>query len=222
MRSPRRNPLSSADRPSEAGSIALPLLLLSVVLVGAALSTLGYAMLWRSKANLQLRLDRCVEDTARELAAVQNAIEGANLRIRTERAAAVAAAVPTFGGSIRAVQPVLVAEAAYQEAQRMRWLLRQGRWIANRGCDRKGDAFAPLPRLNWSRPPPDGIGPRELVWDGKGPRLAIRLWKANRFSQARVTRSGNPEEEGNAENESPGSPPFPRWKAAWIRRTSLD
>ena len=203
MRVSHGNAFSPEDRSSESGSITIPLLLLSVVLGGAAFSTLGYAMLWQSKAGLQLRLDRCVENVAMELVEIQKAIELGNLRIKAERAAAAAAAVPSMGSSITATQSVLEAEVALQEIQRIRWNIRQTRWIAERGCDGREDLFLPLPNLKWSRPLPDSIGLQPLAWTGNEPRLVIRLWRTNRFSQARVARGGK----------------YGNWNATWIPRT---
>lgn len=171
--------------------------------------------------NLQLRLDRCVEEVARELVAIQDGIEDSNLRMKAERAAAAAAAAPSFGASIEAAQPALEAEVAFQEIQRGRWLLRQARWIAVRGCDGKRDALWPLPNLRWSRKAADSIGPRPLEWDGTDTRLAIRLWRSNRFSQARVSRTDEKKKDGgDEENESTRKsvPGLNRWKAKWIPR----
>jgi hypothetical protein len=200
MRNSRRNSLSAPDRSAEAGSIAVPLLILSVVLGGAAISSLIYAMLWRGKAATQLRLDRCVEDASSELVRVQDLIEATNLRMKAERAAAAAAAIPTYGQSLNAVKPVLLAEAAIEEAARIAWTGRQAEWIARRGCDSRNDLLAPLPNLKWVRPLPDSIGAQPLAWEGST-RIVIRLWKTNRFSQAQTERSEN----GN-------------WKSAWIPR----
>ncbi len=211
---PQRNPFSTEDRSSEGGNITVPLLLLSVVLGGAAFSSLTYAALWQSKVRLQLRLDRCIEEVALELVEIQNTIERANLRMKVERATAAAAAVPSMGGSIKAVQPLLAIEVTLQEAERLRWTLRQARWIANRGCDRRGDLLLPLPNLRWSRPPMDSIGPQPLEWSEKSSQLTIRLWKINRFSQARISNE--------TESSSHQNHPLTRWQAAWIRRTSLD
>ncbi len=183
-----------------------------MILGGATISSLGYAFLWQSKASLQLRLDRCVESAAAELTSVQNTIEFSNLRLKAERAAAAAAAVPTFGASIVDAQPVFEAEVALQEGERLRWIVRQAKWIAERGCDGRGDLFLPLPNLKWSRSPPDSIGVQPLTWDGRE-RLVIRLWKSNRFAQARIDAKGLTT---RALTD--------KWKAQWISRIgpSLD
>lgn len=219
MRKTPRNAIPAANRSAEAGSVAVPLILLGAVLASAAFGALGYAAIWRSKVNLQLRLDRCVEDVARELVAIQNAIEAGNLRMKAERAAAAAAAVPTMGASIEQARPVLEAEVALQEAQRARWLLRQGKWIASRGCDGKSDAFWPLPNLRWSRKAADAVGPQPLEWDGRDARLAIRLWRTNRFSQARIFRGDEKRKEkddDDTESALTAIPGLARWKAKWI------
>lgn len=226
MRGAYRNSIFTENRPTEVGSVAVPLILLSVVLGGAGFSTLAYATLWRSKVGLQLRLDRCVEKVALDLVGIQNAIEASNLRMKVERAAAAAAAAPSLGGSIEAARPVLAAEVAFQESKRIQWLVRQARWIAERGCDRGSDLFFPLPSLKWTRPPEDTLGPRPLDWDGKNTRIEIRLWRTNRFSQARVARSDEKRDgDGSDENENDSSRfrLLDRWRAAWIRaRPSLD
>jgi hypothetical protein len=178
---------------------------------------LGYALFWRSKAALQLRLDRCVESAALELVAIQNAIEAGNLRMKAERAAAQAAAVPTFGASIADAQPILAAEVAAQEFQRVRWRIRQAKWIFSRGCDGKADAAMPLPNLAWARPLADSVGPRPLEWEGRNTRVMIRLWKSNRFSQARVARG----KETENENAMPSTGMlFGKWSTRWVPRTA--
>jgi hypothetical protein len=182
--------------------VTLPLLFLSVVLVGAMLACLSISMLWRAKAALQIRLDACVEKTALELESIQSAIEAGNSRMRIERAAAVAAAIPTAGGSLRAAKAVLTAEMVFQETLRAKWRLRQTSWIFRRGCDGKRDAFLPLPGLEWWRPPEDPVGPMPLEWKGrKESGLVIRLWNANRLSSAFVTTA--PDSGGQ------------KWKAKW-------
>jgi hypothetical protein len=182
--------------------VTLPLLFLSTVLVGAMLACLSVGMLWRAKVKLQLRLDACVEKAALELESIQSAIEAGNTRMRIERAAAVAAAVPTAGASLRAAKVVLTAEMVFQETLRAKWRLRQGKWILQRGCDGKQDAFLPLPSLEWWRPPEDPIGPMALEWKGRKENgLRIRLWNSNRFSSALV-----------ATNSAPGAK---KWKAKW-------
>lgn len=181
-----RSSFLTEDRKTEAGSISVPLILLSLILSSAAISTIGYALVWKSKAALQLRLDRCVDGTAVRLTEIQNRIEASNLRMKVERAAAAAAAVPSFGASLQAVKAVLLAEMAFQEIQRTAWIVAQGVWIVRRGCDGRTDLFLPLPSLHWFRPPPDSVGVQPLEWKSSEAKLEIRLWKGNRFSQGVV------------------------------------
>lgn len=160
-------------------------------------------MVWKSKVALQLRLDECVENTSLELEKIQNQIEASNLRMRIERAAAAAAAIPSAGASLESVKPILIAEQALQEILRMKWRTRQLTWIARQGCSGKRDLFLPLPNLKWWRPPDDPVGARPLEWEGeKKSGLEIRLWKSNRFSQSRVGFGGK---DGNGN----------RWQANW-------
>lgn len=187
MRYPNRASLSPASRDAEVGSVTLASLFLTVVLVGAMIACLSIGVLWRAKMNLSLRLDRCVEKTALTLESIQSKIEASNTRMQVTRAAAIAASIPTAGASVRAAKPVLIAEMLFQEALRAKWKAEQITWIARRGCDRKGDAFLPLPSLEWWRPPEDPIGPMPLQWKGsKETGMRIRLWKSNRASAARV------------------------------------
>jgi hypothetical protein len=181
--------------------VTVPSLLLIVVLAGGMTASLGVALLWRSKVALHLRIDRCVESAATELERIQGAIESSNARMKAERAAAAAAAIPSGGASIEAAKPVLVAEVVLQESLRMKWRTRQATWIVRRGCDGKPDAFLPLPNLSWWRPPDDPIGPMPLEWKGgKSSGLAIRLWRSNRYSSARVAGDGST-----------------HWKARWAK-----
>ncbi len=205
MRSTHGGPFPTGSWKSERGSITVPLLILSVVLSGAAISTLSYAMIWKSKCALQLRLDRCVEATALHLAEIQNRIEASNRRMRIERTAAAAAAGPSFGASLQAVKVILAAEMTLQEVQRTKWLAHQGAWLAERGCDRRSDRFLPLPPLHWVRPPPDGIGFQPLEWRASRVKLEIQIWKGNRFSQARV--------DGRDANSN-----GKKWQARWSKR----
>ncbi len=210
MRYPSRNPVSPSPRYSETGSVSLGLLSVVLVLTGAGISALGYGWIARSKMALQLRLDRCVESRIRSVLRIQNQIEASNRRMTIERGAAVAAAIPTGGASIRAVKIALTAEQIFQETLRAKWRAEQATWILRRGCDGRGDLFFPLPALRWWRPPNDPLGPRPLRWEklkgsgGANDQLAIRLWKTNRFSQAAFYRT-----------EGPGDG---KWEARWISR----
>lgn len=191
MWSAYRKSFSASSREKELGSITAPFLILSVLLSSAAIASIGHAFIWKSKVALQLRLDECVEAASLELERIQNQIESSNLRMRIERAAAIAAAVPSAGASLKAVKPILLAEQTIQEVLRMKWRTRQATWILRQGCDGKKDLFLPLPNLKWWRPPEDPVGTRPLEWEGeKESGLTIRLWKSNRYSTSRTNQNG--------------------------------
>lgn len=204
-----RNTLSPRSWKSERGSISIPLAILISIITGASLFSVGYAILWKSRVALQLRLDRCVEETALELERIQIQIESSNLRMTIERGAALAAAVPSAGASLKAVKPVLIAEEVIQEGLRMKWRLRQATWIAKRGCDQKNDLFLPLPNLGWWRPPEDPVGPRPLEREHGNGSLKIRLWKMNRKSVAEVF------EKNEATSTRPSKPHRSRWASSF-------
>lgn len=198
MRSTYGKTISASTREKERGSITAPFLILAVLLSSAALASLGHSILWKSKVALQLRLDECVEKISLELQKTQNLIESSNQRMRIERAAAIAAAIPSAGASLRAVKPILIIEQVLQEALRMKWRARQATWILRQGCDGKRDLFLPLPNLKWWRPPDDPLGPQALQWkEMKESGLDIRLWRSNRTSQSKVRKNEN------------------RWEANW-------
>lgn len=184
--------------------MTVPFLLLMVILGGAGFSALTYSLLWQAKMILQLRLDRCVEETTSELMRIQNQIERSNDRMRAERIAGIAAAVPTAGSSLKVAKSVLAAEMIIQESLRVKWKIREGSWILRRGCHGKTDLFLPLPRLRWWRPPDDAVGAMPLEWKGAKEGLAIHLWKENRFSQAEVRIE-----------------PHGKWDGRWIPRTRI-
>jgi hypothetical protein len=174
---------------SETGAISPGLLLLTLVLASAAFSVLGYALNWRKNVALQLRMDRCVEEKSVLFLRLQNRLEASNSRMKMERAAALAAAIPSGGASLKAVRAILTAERTLQESVRIAWGMEEGKWILRRGCDSKGDFFLPLPKMEWWRPPDDVLGPLPLVHrPGKSPPR-ILLWKEKRSSQATIFRS---------------------------------
>lgn len=183
------------------GAVSVPLLLITVTLVGAMLTLLGLSLQWRARVTTQKRIDDCVAQHARELKETITSIERGNLRIQVERAAMVAslAAGPVAPAAIRAFKAVIRVEVLYQETLRAKWGLRQLAWIAKRGCDSKRDAFFPLPRMAWKRPPPDVISEQPLEWEPGQPKsLRIRLWKHPRYATALVENTRD------------------RWNARWV------
>jgi len=170
----------------ERGSVSILFLLLSVVIATALLGILGLSIRWRLLVGRQVRLDRCVAEKAHRLKETLTGIERGNARLKSERIA-VAAALATNPAAVPAIESVIEVEVAWQEALRARWAVEQTLWIARRGCDGGREAFFPLPRMAWVRPPPDALGPAPLEWEpGAKRELTIRLWRMPRSSGAQV------------------------------------
>lgn len=177
---------------SNRGSISLLSLFIVFIAFISLTALLGLRIQWRVRVREQLRLDRCVEKKAILLSKIQNRIRESNFRMIAERAAALAAALPTGGASLKAVKPILEIERAWQEVQLLNWKIEQAKWITNRGCDRKSDLLFPLPHLKWERLPSDSLGPMHLRWSGpKNEPLKIKLWKHPNFSGAEVHEDQN-------------------------------
>ncbi|MBC7386434.1 MAG: hypothetical protein H7301_09790 [Cryobacterium sp.] len=188
MRNTHRKTFLTLFWKEECGSVTIPFLVLSVILATSAISAIGYAVMWKSKMNLQLRLDSCAERTALELIKLQNLIEAANARMKIERATAAALAVPSGGSSLKVAQATLLAEKMIQDGFRNGWKIREASWILKRGCSGLNDSFLPLPKMKWWRPPDDPIGPLPLEWSG-GKDLTVRIWHSNRAVQVLVNSS---------------------------------
>lgn len=183
----------------EDGMISASLALGVGVIAAAALGLLFALHRHHRLTRLQLELDACAGRAALELRATQRAIEGANRRMRAERAAAAATTV-LLPPAAAALKSTLMAEAALQDLRRRGWELRRLSWLAGAGCG-TGAAPLPLPALAWHRPPPDSLGPRPLLWrPGAGRRLGIVLRHRYRGSAAVV------------EDRSKGGD----WRAQWV------
>ena len=172
---------------SENGAASVLSLVVTAIAFISLAGLMNVRIQWRIRVREQFRLDRCVENKALLLEKIQNRIQTSNLRMFAERAAALAAAIPSAGQSLKAVRPVLEIERVWQEAQIARWRIEQTKWIVKMGCDGKSDHFLPLPPLKWTRPPDDTMGPSALRWSGeKNEKLVIRLWRLPNLSGAEV------------------------------------
>jgi hypothetical protein len=172
---------------SQEGAVSAIALVIITISFLALAGLLNVRIQWRIRVLEQFRLDRCVERKALLLEEIQNRIQNSNLRMFAERAAALAAAIPSAGQSLKAVKPILEAERLWQEIQLASWKIEQTQWILNRGCDRRRDLLLPLPSLKWKRPPPDPLGPSALIWEGSpNEKLRIQLWKLPNYSGAEV------------------------------------
>jgi hypothetical protein len=194
-----RDAVRPAFAERERGMISAALVLGVGAIAAAAFGLLFALHRHHRLTRLQLELDTCAGRAALELRATQRAIEGANRRMRAERAAAAATTV-LLPPAAAALKAALTAEVALQDLRRQSWELRRLSWLAAAGCG-TGAAPPPLPALAWHRPPPDSLGPRPLEWrPGAGRRLKITLRHRHRGSAAVV------------EDRSKGGD----WRAQWV------
>lgn len=153
-------------------------ILLALILSLFAMSNIGiflYLARWHFQSKTQLRLDRCVAKTALNLRAKLNEIETLNLEMKAVRASIASIPVPGAQESLRAT---LYALFLRQEWLTRTWDLERARWIGQRGCDQKNDVPWPLPRMPFTRPLPDSLGPKPVDNDSSSPdpvQLKIRL-----------------------------------------------
>ena len=137
---------------SENGAASVLSLVVTAIAFISLAGLMNVRIQWRIRVREQFRLDRCVENKALLLEKIQNRIQTSNLRMFAERAAALAAAIPSAGQSLKAVRPVLEIERVWQEAQIARWRIEQTKWIVKMGCDGKSER--PHPALRYFTSPP--------------------------------------------------------------------
>lgn len=171
---------------SRDGSIAL-FLLPTFILLSAALGLVTIEFRWRRVVSTQLRLDRCIAKTALELKASIERIEAMNSKIKALRLAIPPALLkPPVA---KALQESLRALVFVQDAELRRWNgAKRAQWLLKRGCGHRSDRAAPLPEQPWTRPPPDPIGPRGLVWSNARNPLRIAVIHGKRTSHARIEK----------------------------------
>jgi hypothetical protein len=190
---------SRANRVSDSqGALSIPLLLALLAISCLGLATWGMMRHWRHLTELQLKLDRCVGDTALDLKRALQEIERANRHIQMLRAAQAASGL---AGGVGELRPLMILEARRQDLEILRWNTKQARWLVQRGCGGAGGVPLPLPSMKWFRAPPDPIGPQPLEWAPGMPRiLKLQLTHTPRAAAA-VVQPG----EGNETS----------WKASW-------
>jgi len=151
------------------GSLQLPLVLALVAITAGAMGSCKLLQRWRSLVELQLRLDRCVGQAALELKDTLEKIASTNQKIRTLRASILASGgVP---GAIPPLQAALISAARYQDIKRVSWKAQNVLWLSRQKCGNALDIPIPLPALQWTRDPPDAIGPQPLRWNGLRPEV---------------------------------------------------
>lgn len=167
------------------GALTLPMGMALLIIAVSGLALWGLIRSWRTLAELQIRLDRCVGEVALELKSDARTIRRTNREIEILRVAIATAIEPRAKALLQAGLDI---EIARQEWVRLRWNGRRVRWIARRGCGGR-DWPMPLVEFPWVRDPPDALGPRALrlvpeklevrVQLGHPPRHAAALMKGD-------------------------------------------
>lgn len=184
------------------GILQIPLALALFAIVSGAVGCWGLLRHWRSVAELQLRLDRCVGQTALAFKNTLETLLSSNQKIKTLRASILATQGPS--ASLSPLQAALIAVVGEQESRRLYWKAQQHLWISNQKCGSSLDIPIPLPSMDWIRDPPDTLGPQPLRWVGPIPEeFHIEISHFPRAAAARIYPLG-------------GSIDLPlHWQAEW-------
>ena len=181
-----------------------------ILCMTSAFFMIGTLVQWRRHVETQLRLDRCVSETAHDLKVSLKRTQKLNQVIFITRAA-IAAAQASYQYEVAApLQITLNLQVEAQEAIQKTWELKRMAWLLKRGCDSKWDLAFPLPQQPWNRAAPDPVGPQTLTWESthlkgseESPGLKIQTSHGARFSAALV--SGD-DDEGWKSKWTPGTP----------------
>ena len=199
---------------SQSGAVTVPLVLLCCTFSLFGFGTWSLFRHERRTQELQLRLLDCVGGEALSLKALNHQIAVTNIEIRTTRVALAALGIEPSTQTL--LREMLFVLTAAQDAAISIWKLRSHSWRLSRAC-RKISArawFTEYPSPDWSRPPPDLLGPMPLEEAGQ----AINLFRfsiegfqfgATRRAAAEVYRPTGKEslfDEG------------PTWSARWSPR----
>jgi hypothetical protein len=200
---------------NQRGVLHIPFLLMTLTTTAAGLGLWGLLHDWKSRMDTQLRLDHCTGEIALELKSRLKIVAAENVAISITRAAIVAASSNyVTASSVPALEMTLHLEVAHQELQRTLWLIRQVKWIAQRGCGQKGDSALPLPTLSWKRPPPDTTGEQALDLDELPARFSFAAFHLPRISASTVERKSD----ANAIARSLG---HRQWHVRWVSPVEL-
>lgn len=183
---------------NERGALQVPLLFALALIVASGTLFWGMFRHWRRLVETQLRIDRCTGEVAQSLESTLETIDSGNRRLEALRASM--AASPLLPGSQAPISAAMLAEATRQDMALLRWKALSVAWITRARCGSAADQPAPLPRLEWLRPPPDPLGPRPLVWSSgiQPDQFILRLSHPPRLSGARVWKEKGLSEEWNA------------------------
>jgi hypothetical protein len=190
------------------GALTIPLVLLLSAAVFASLGTWALLRHWRHLVEDQLRLDHCVAQKAVELKTLLEKANTSNHRmIKIRQAAGPAAAAP---GALSAIQTELNLEVALQEALRTKWETERIKWFLPGACGDRNDVTLSMPGLDWTRDPPDAIGPQPFHWSSSNPRFYLEIQDQRRAAAAQVAqKAGGLHESWKARWQVPGGASLP-------------
>lgn len=170
---------------NERGSLLIPFLLLTAIVAFSGFGIWGVMRSWKKQAETQLRLDECVGRKAQELKSLLTQLTQSNTRMIWARRAALAAAVLS-PDALAAIRAELEIELTLQEALRLKW---RGEGVVSAlrsSCE--GLRVLPIrfPLLEWSRLPPDFIGPQAFEWMEPDPEFTLLFSASRHESSAKV------------------------------------
>jgi hypothetical protein len=147
----------------------------------------GVLRSWRWNVQTQLRLNRCVGETAQSLREYLDRIETANKTIRSLRAAVTGFRLATRFELIPPLLEGIQVAVLVQDSTLALWQARRVTWLTRRGCGKWGDWALPLPDLKLRRGVPDADGQQVLEWIGARPNdFRIQVHHRSRAAAARV------------------------------------
>ncbi len=175
---------------NENGALTVPLLLLTAIVAFTGFGIWGLLRSWEKQAEIQLKLDQCVGQKAKELQSVLKTLTSSNTRMVWVRRSA-AAAIVLAPEALEAIRAELEIEVALQEGLRLKWRGERVAIALGRTCE--GLRVLPLqyPVLEWNRLPPDAIGPQAFEWLKPDPEFSLLFSMSSHFSGAKVKEDQN-------------------------------
>ncbi len=150
------------------GSLQIPLLLILFTIVIAGCGIWGFLRHWRFMVETQLRLNQCVGRAAHDFRDTLNSLFLLNQKILELRASIEAAKL--YPPLIPPLEAGLIVVVSKQDWIQVQWKAKSLKWFLSQGCGQRGDHALPLPGLEFTRDPPDSIGPKALRWSGQMPK----------------------------------------------------
>lgn len=188
---------------NERGSLLIPFLLLTAIVSVTGFGIWGVMRSWKKQAELQLKLDKCVGQKAKELQSMLGTLESSNKRMIWVRRSA-AAAIVLAPEALEAIRAELMVELALQEGLRIKWQSEGVAAALGKNCDKLRVLPIRYPLLEWNRLPPDAIGPQAFEWVTPHPEFNLLFKSSSHLSAARVSEGAK--ENANGKN---------RWLARW-------